>query len=263
MSGIFRRAYRFDIGDGTVTGEMADDFHHFALTMAHDGRRVTDIGGEGLRTPWNTCLKAPNALAALNGLALQDDPATFIRQSNSRMQCTHLYELAALAASHLVRGAASVTYEAAVPYPLGPEPLGATLTQNGEAVLDWHLVRPDAPGLPVEQLVRGDMIVAPAPFAGQRVSKLLGWAAENVDAAMFDAIYILRRAVGISAARVLDLDNPDVDIVDLMFRGKTSDCFAFQPENRDYTTRHVGSTLDFTAAPGTLLRETATPAIKD
>ena len=251
---VFRRSIRLIGKPGVMTGEIADDFHHFAITLKHDGERVLSVSGEGLRTPWNTCMFAPRALAALQGLPLQEYAADFVRQSNSRAQCTHMYELVAVAASHALRNVAQVEYAAVAPYPIGETPVAVSLSRDGIPLLEWQIACPgaDVDGNSTAAAVSGTMIVSPDPFSGQRLQKMLRWARSALSPDLFDAAYILRRAANLSSARMLDLDSGDGDIVEEMFDVKTGDCFAFQPENRAITLRNRGTTLDFTSGPGPL-----------
>ena len=48
----------------TVWGGLEDDFHHFEVTLHHDGAHVTGIEMHAVRWPWATC---PDAGAAAAG----------------------------------------------------------------------------------------------------------------------------------------------------------------------------------------------------
>lgn len=254
---IFRRSVRIAGQPGALTAEMEDDYHHFAVELAHDGEKVLSVQGRGIRTPWNTCQMAPAALAVLEGLPLVANPSDFVRLSNPRLQCTHMYELAALASSHAARHQLQAEYAAEVPYPIGDEPGRVTLRRNGELYLDWMVRRPSQPAADPhepDKLVAGDLIVSPEPFAGRPLGSLMRWAREALTPEMYDAVYIFRRAIGISAARSMDLDAEGVDIVAVLFGKKTGDCFTFQPDKQAVTRRVRGSTLDFTNRPDALLK---------
>lgn len=259
--GIFRRSVRIQGGPGAISADMEDDYHRFGIDLTHDGEKVVALHGRPLRTPWNTCQLAPNALRVLEGLPLKANPSDFVRQSNARAQCTHMYELTALAGSHALRGEFAADYAADIPYPIGEAPVRALMRRNGELLLDWMISRPSATGAAAdvpEELVAGDMIVAPEPYAGRPLRSLLKWAREAVSPELYDAIYIFRRAIGISAARTTDLDAlPDVEKV--LFSRKGGDCFTFQLANLPATRRVRGSTLDFTARPQQLLSDLPAP----
>ncbi len=254
---IFRRSIRIEGRPGEMRAELEDDFHRFAVEVSHDGAKVLAVRGQAIRTPYDTCQLAPGALRALEGLPLQAYAGDFVRLSSSRVQCTHMYELAALAGSHAMRGAYPVTYAAEAPYPLGEQPTRVTLRRDGELLLDWQVRRPaasGAEGLPPERLVAGDEIVSPEPYAGRPIRSLVVWARESLSPEMFDAVWLFRRAIQISSARVMDLDAEGVDMVALLFSRKAGDCFTFQPDKRGSTHRVRGSTLDFTREPDGLLK---------
>ncbi|MDP1632718.1 MAG: DUF2889 domain-containing protein [Caulobacter sp.] len=249
---IFRRSVRITGTAGALSADMEDDYHRFGVDLTHDGEKILTVRGRAIRTPWNTCRFAPDALKVLEGLPLQACTSDFIRQADPRAQCTHMYELAALAGSHALRGQLHADYAAAVPAPIGDDPARATLHRNGELLFDWQIRRPTQPhGDPhaPEKLVAGDVIVSPEPFAGRPLRSLLVWARDSLSPELFDAVYIFRRAIGISAARTMDLDAEGVDIAALLFSRKSGDCFTFQPEKLATTHRMRGSTLDFTARP--------------
>ena len=256
--GIFRRTIRVTGRPGEMRAELEDDYHRFAVDLSHDGEKVLGVRGEGIRTPYDTCRLAPSALSVLEGLPLQPYASDFVRLSNSRAQCTHMFELAALAGSHALRNVYSATYAVEAPYPLAETPTPVVLRRDGEMMLAWQVRRPPAPGadsLSPERIVAGDEIVSPPPFAGRQIRSLLPWARETLSPEMFDAVWIFRRAIQISSARVMDLDAEGVDMAALLFSRKTGDCFTFQEEKRATTHRVRGSTLDFTERPDGLLKD--------
>src|SRR3546814_17138607 len=75
----------------------SDLYHCMRVTLHHDGMIATRIEPELLRAPWTTC---PGASAQLvetfTGVALADFPA----RGDKPINCTHLHDLALLAAVH-------------------------------------------------------------------------------------------------------------------------------------------------------------------
>ena len=67
-----RRIRLLRIDSVTVWGGLEDDFHHFEVTLTHDGHQVTQIEMEALRWPWATCPDAGANLALLVGMELSD-----------------------------------------------------------------------------------------------------------------------------------------------------------------------------------------------
>jgi len=56
--------------DATVTAWLEDDFHHFGVTVIHDGKAIVDIHAAAPRYPWTTCPGALHELRALIGKPL-------------------------------------------------------------------------------------------------------------------------------------------------------------------------------------------------
>ncbi len=255
--GIFRRHIRITTTPTEAHADVEDDFHRFGVDIVHDGAKLVQVMGRELRTPWNTCRHAGGMLKVLNGASLRDNPTDFSRQQDSRLHCTHMYELVALASGLILRQVSRRDYETEAPYPIGAE-THAVLRRDGEEYLHWIVSRdPTVPKDDFATAYKSDTIISPTPFAGQRVTMLMPWAKDNLDADMYEATYVLRRAVGLSTARFLDLDTPEYAHPKGMIAQKSGDCFTFQPENAETTRRMVGSTLDFTDTPELLLSDLA------
>jgi len=93
----FRRRFRVTPSEGSVIAAVEDDYHCMAVTLRHDGTRVTGVESVMERVPWTTCPGAPAVLAAtFTGVALTDVAARGEKKTN----CTHLHDLAVLAAAH-------------------------------------------------------------------------------------------------------------------------------------------------------------------
>lgn len=162
FEGIFRRQIELRIWDGqTVVGWLEDEFHHFGVTLVHDGVSVRDLRIAAPRPPWTTCAGAVEPLRQLVGrplVARSSDVAAFV---DVRMQCTHLFDLASLLVAHAHGGREDIRYhgtvrrldalEAGAP----ADAQRATLYRNGEEVLWWNL--------------EDERITAPAPYAGRTI----------------------------------------------------------------------------------------------
>ena len=55
---------------GVTVADLEDDFHHFVVTLRHDGERVVEVSCESERWPWATCPGAAVHLRALEGMPL-------------------------------------------------------------------------------------------------------------------------------------------------------------------------------------------------
>src|SRR3974390_3943850 len=101
----FRRRLRITPEAKSVRGAVEDDYHCMAVRIHHDGVTATAIEAVMERAPWTICPGAIGTLqATFTGVAL----AAFATRGGKRENCTHLHDLAVLAAGH-----------GADPWPLG------------------------------------------------------------------------------------------------------------------------------------------------
>lgn len=192
--GRFCREIHVTVEPGRAVGELIDDFHHFRATVEHDGTRIRTVTGEALRIPWQTCAGAVNPLRRLDGQPLESTTRGVGRLAPSRLQCTHLYDAACIAAARAGRDAGSVSYRAIVPDRVGGR-ASPTLHRNGEPFLAWE--------------IDGYTVVGPAPFAGRALAggDFASFAEEDLDAETCEAALILNRACMFSFGRALALDD--------------------------------------------------------
>jgi hypothetical protein len=233
MSGRFRRAIVLAAQPGLATGEVEDDFHHFAVRLAHDGERVTGAEGRAIRHPWSACPEAAAALAQLVGYPLSAHPVEIYRRLDPLGQCTHMLETAGLAIAQAARGLGRRRYDASVTDPADGR-VEAELACDGAPLARWVL--------------QGGEIITPLGLRGLaptaiRSSSLTGLPAQEAEARL-----ILRRAVLLAGARGLDVDRfPTAAAMD---RGRA--CFVFSPGVAARAARAYGSVRDFSAGPGPL-----------
>jgi len=218
----FRRAIRLLGFDDRVEAELEDDFHRFGLTLRHDGQRVLSVRGRAGRFPWVTCQQAPTALAALEGAALSRDPTILFRYTDPRQQCTHLFELAALAVTQAARGPGERLYETEVSDPVGGR-RELRLFQDGVLVLEWRLA--------------GDEILAPSSQAGRTVSSLGSRALAQLPPELAEQLLILRRVTQTATGRSVDLDA----VPNAAALGAAGHCYSLQPAALPVAHRMVGS----------------------
>jgi len=152
----FRRRLRVTPRAGSVCSELEDDYHRMSVTLTHDGRTVTDIEPVMERVPWTVCPGAANQLRrTFTGVALAD----FAARGEKRENCTHLHDLAILAAAHAFDGELLV-YDILVSDPID-ERRRAEMRRNGATVLAWSDEK--------------NRIVEPEELAGVALDKLRPW----------------------------------------------------------------------------------------
>src|SRR5688500_14746557 len=104
-----------------------------AVTLRHDGATVTAVEPVRERAPWPTRPGAPDVLVAtFTGVRLADLAARGAKQVN----CTHLHDLAVLAAAH-AGDARSTRYEICVSDPID-ELCVSEIRRDGDLVLRFE-----------------------------------------------------------------------------------------------------------------------------
>jgi hypothetical protein len=230
--GVYRRRIRLLAERGLVRGSLVDDFHDFSVRLEHDGARVAKLEGVAHRIPWVTCPAAAVPLALLEGMPLTRSLRAIARHTDPRAQCTHLFDLASLAASFAASRQVRRLYELAVPDRVGAR-TQASLSRDGSPLLRWE--------------IDGARIEDPPPFAGRSLAGggFLDWLEASQDADLAEAAQVLRRAVVISYGRRFDFDRvPDARTFHNQASGA---CFTFHPERVAQGIRILGSVRDWTA----------------
>jgi hypothetical protein len=209
------------------------------VTLRHDGQRVVDVIGDGVRYPWTTCPSAAEPLRALAGAPLSTRLSALGDYAPARQNCTHLFDLAGLTVAHAARGNGGTrTYDVTIPDRDGrnthPE-----LRRDGELVLQWE--------------VAGRQLLGPAPFENIWLrGGFIAWAEETLDTDTAEAASILRRACDISIGRMMDLDL--FETAEMLGEPVRGTCYSFQPGTIENAVRVKGQTRDFTSDPDALLQ---------
>jgi hypothetical protein len=236
-SGAYRRRIRVCASGREVTAALEDDFHHFEVTITHDGTHVTGVRGDGVRFPWSTCPLAAEQLAPLTGMPLSIRSTAVGEYVAARDNCTHMFDLAGLAVAHAARGGERRQYDVVVPDSLDGR-WQVSLARDGVSLLSWN----------VDRMTIHD----PPPFAGRPLrGGFLAWAEEALDPDTAEAAIVLRRACYIAHGRMQDLDIYDDARPLLSFMAGS--CFTFQIGRGEQALRMKRTIRDFTDDPDRLL----------
>jgi hypothetical protein len=238
--GRYRRRIRVVATEpGVVQGGLEDDFHHFEVTLRHDGSRVIGAEGRGVRTPWTTCGDAAGPLRALSGMPLSLRPFAAAEHTSPRLNCTHMFDLAALAIAQAARGTPHRQYDVEVPF---------AAQWGGRAVV--RLWRDHE--LALEWVLDGPRVIEPEPYTnapwrgGFKV-----WAQAHLDVETAEAAIVLRRACEIGTGRGIDLDA--LDRAEQLPAHMIGVCYTLQPTVVPIALRNKGTIRDFDDAPDRLL----------
>jgi hypothetical protein len=213
--GTFHRQIRLISEPGAVRGELEDDFHHFRALLRHDGRRVLQVEGEGVRFPWTTCPDAIGAVDALATRALSSSLRQTVRGIDPRSQCTHLLDLASLAISHASSGRERRHYDIAIPDRIRGR-TRASLHRDGKELLFWEL--------------DGYAIAAPERFENRSIVErgFPAWLESALGRDDAEAALVLRRTCIISLGRRYDFDRiQDASAFGAAIGGG---CYTFSPQ---------------------------------
>lgn len=214
----FRRRFRIAPGEGGVMAAVEDDFHCMAVTLRHDGAVITGVEARTIRAPWTTCPGAVEVLVdTFTGSTLDAAARRGLKQAN----CTHLYDLAVLAAGHA--GDAGVcTYDVLVGDPVDGI-THAEIRRNGAEVL--------------RLTISGFTVIEPEAAAGKTLLQLRDWISA-LPATEREAGKILQWASLIAHGRQLPLEHQS-DATRM-----PPNCYTFQPDMARKAVR-VGEIIDF------------------
>jgi hypothetical protein len=223
----FRRRLRITPRAGSVCSELEDDYHRMSVTLTHDGRAVTLIEPVMERVPWTTCPGAADQLQrTFTGVALAD----FAARGEKRENCTHLHDLAILAAAHAFDGEPLV-YDILVSDPID-ERRRAELRRNGATVLAWSDEK--------------NRIVEPQELAGVALDKLRAWI-DTLPRERREAARLLQWGAIIANGRRRSLDqHSDASAMGI---GR---CYTFQA-HRVAAAKRLGDIRDFSQGTTQLL----------
>ena len=211
----YRRRIRIEPLEGAVLAMLEDDMHCMAVTLRHDGTAVTGIEPVMERVPWTTC---PGARDRLVETFAGQPLAEVTARREKRANCTHLHDLAVLAAAHALDRAPMV-YDVLVSDPADGERF-LELRRGGERLLLWcerDGLLVDPAGLPLMGL-RDWIAALPAPE--QEPARVLQWAGM------------------VAHGRTIPLDQQS------RAAELPANCYTFQPE-RAAVAERVGLLRDF------------------
>jgi hypothetical protein len=238
-----RRIVVRTVGRGAVVADLEDDFHHFRVTLHHDGRVVESVAAESIRWPWSTCPDAAVPLRALAGAPLTRRFTHLAQWADPALNCTHQFDAAAHAVTHAAWERSLRQYDVEVGAIFRrPREVGRNrLWVDGRLALEWHLAPGKAPVDMPDALAGG-------PWRGG----FLRWADEHLEPELAEQACVLRRASDIGMGRGIPLD--DIPVASDLPPSMSGVCHTMQPEIAVLGIRNVGNIRDFAATPDDLPR---------
>ena len=243
-TGIFRRRIHLRADNNAVAVELEDGNHGFRIVLRHDGEQVSGIDMDALRHPFNTCPEALGPLQRIVGHRLDSAAQTLRDRLVPGDNCTHLFDMAALAVSHAGCSGTELDYDMAVEDEVtGDETARAARVEiscNGRSVHAWQ--------------VRAHHIVAPPALAGLPMMRgFHAWASRHFNASELEAAIALQRAYFVAQSRRHSFDPPAANpaIGDGMPQGS---CYSYNHGAVERAVRSTNTVRDFTNTPEKLLR---------
>lgn len=211
----YRRVLRVEPQAASVLAMLEDDLHCMVVRLRHDGETVLAVEPLTDRAPWNIC---PGAQAVLvetfAGVALSEVTA----RRNKKQNCTHLHDLAVLAAAH-----------AADDGPLEYQ-IHASDPEEGQRAMEiWRA------GRRLHRWIeREGVLASPPEIAGLTLLTLRDWIS-SLEGEEQEAARLLQWGSLVAHGRTMTREQRRAAV------GIQPSCFAFQPER-------VGS-VDFWREP--------------
>jgi hypothetical protein len=242
----YRRRIRVEaVEPGVVVSRLEDDFHHFVVTLRHDGEVVADATCVAHRWPWATCPDAAVSLHALAGMPLSRRFTAAGAWTDPKQNCTHQFDAACHAITHAARqrdAEYGPVRQFDLEIPRRDAASGATLVRlwvDGELRLAWSLTW--------QGIVDPPPPLDAAPWRGG----FMRWADANLSEDDAECAIALRRASDIGMGRGMDLDA--VPVAAELPGSMAAVCYSMQPGVVEVAFRHRGSIRDFSAHPERLL----------
>lgn len=244
FEGTFRRLIDLNTWDAnTVVGWLEDDYHHFGITLVHDGIHITDVRVAEPRHPWTACPGAAAPLAELVGKPLFSRCSEVGHHIDMRRQCTHLFDLAGLLVAHAYHRRNHHRYHAVVSRGDATDPhapkgwVRGRLSRDEQPVLEWDV-----------DLDNG-AILQPASAVGKSIDRGFREWIETMDETRAEHAFVLRRGIFVSRGRKITLTEPHV----ANDMGMAAVCHNHQPEQRMTSVRILESIRRFNNDPKGML----------
>ncbi|WP_159982236.1 MULTISPECIES: DUF2889 domain-containing protein [unclassified Novosphingobium] len=218
----YRRVIRIEPGKSVVRSMLEDDLHAMLVELRHEAGVVMSVAAFMDRAPWSPCPGAEKVLGdTFTGLPLTQVTARRDKQAN----CTHLHDLAVLAASHATDAGPS-EYSIAASDPCGARRV-LEIRRDGAVLHHW-----------IEQ---EGVLTAPGAIAGQSLVTLRDWIA-GLSGEEQEAARLLQWAALVAHGRTLT----EAEKHAALFHRPS--CYTMQPERAELA-RAKAPTQDFSQGP--------------
>jgi len=229
--GSYRRRVRLANAVGRALASVLDDYHDMRCVVEHDGTQVTGVVGDIARAPFTTCPSASTALHELVGSPLAIGRVQLYGEGRPGRNCTHLFDIAALAMAFALLPLGERVFDLVVP----DEVEGGSLI---EALVDGKIVH--------LWRVAGETILTPREFEGRGLfGGFAAWAAATFKDVELDAALALQKAMFVARGRRYLVDGQGGDSLRQQPE-RIGACFTFSEPQFSIARSIPGYTRDFT-----------------
>lgn len=164
----------------SVLATLDDNHHAMWCRLHHDGQAAVRVESGMPRVPLTTCPAAAALLDELIGLPLSTVRSDLFAGGRARRQCTHLFDIAALALLFANAPEDSRTIDVVI-----PDDLAGRLTVSG--MLNGETA--------IEFVVQSERIASPPELAGQHLKLgYVPWASARFGGAYLDVALMMQKA---------------------------------------------------------------------
>ncbi len=217
----FRRRIVVSARTGVVAAMLEDDIHCLSVTLRHDGTRVRAVEPVFERAPWTTC---PGAVAKLIETFANRLLADVTARADKKQNCTHLHDMAVLAAAHAATPG-DTQYDLLATDPVSGERV-LELRRNGALGLRW--------------IERDGVLVSPDEIAGKTLFTLRDWIG-GLAGREQEAARLLQWSSIVAHGRTMPIEHQS------RATDMAPSCYTFQPERAVHAVRN-GLRKDFTGS---------------
>jgi len=215
----YRRRFIITPSLHCVRSDLEDDYHCMGVAVHHEGRIATRIEPVMARAPWTTCPGAvAELIATFTGVALD----AFAERGAKQHNCTHLHDLAVLAAAH-AHDRAPLVYDILVSDPVEGR-RSAEIRRDGTLLLFLREA--------------GGRMVEPDAATGLALDGLRPWI-DSLEPALREPARLLRWGALVAHGRTVPWERQSD-----ARRMRPGSCYTFQPA-RMAEARRIGAIRDF------------------
>ena len=179
-------------GSQSYAFAMEDSYHAFQVHFSHNGTHVTQIDSHWERQPMSSCGGASKALENMVGCPLRAGIYDAAQYQNSRLHCTHQFDMLSLALVHAFHRREDRRYDVVIPDEISGQ-VQPTLYINNE--LKLRLTLRDY-----------QYIIEPNHYHGiSLMGGFTAWARDNLDDDEREYSFIIQKAMFVAAGQQMDM----------------------------------------------------------